>query len=84
MFSLFIYWTSEQASLSEYANTTIYKQKNIYLDQLNIFDNRQIYPNTNLATYVQNDKIEIKAKKLQEIKSRKQQILLELEVLKNG
>jgi len=76
--------TSEQASLNAYANTAFYKPKNIYLDQLNIFDNRQIYPNTNLASYTQNDKIEIKAKKLQEIKSRKQQILLELEVLKNG
>ena len=76
--------TSEQASLNAYANTVFYKPKNIYLDQLNIFDNRQIYPNTNLASYTQNDKIEIKAKKLQEIKSRKKQILLELEVLKNG
>ena len=76
--------TSEQASLNAYANTAFYKPKDIYLDQLNIFDNRQIYPNTNLASYTQNDKIEIKAKKLQEIKSRKQQILLELEVLKNG
>ena len=76
--------TSEQASLNAYANTAFYKPKNIYLDQLNIFDNRQIYPNTNLASYTQNDKIEIKAKKLQEINSRKQQILLELEVLKNG
>ena len=76
--------TSEQASLNAYANTAFYAPKNIYLDQLNIFDNRQIYPNTNLASYTQNDKIEIKARKLQEINSRKQQILLELEVLKNG
>jgi hypothetical protein len=76
--------TSEQASLNAYQNTAFYKPKNIYLDQLNIFDNRQIYPNTNLASYTQNDKIEIKAKKLQEIKLKKQQILLELEVLKNG
>jgi len=45
---------------------------------------KQIYPNTNLASYVQNDKIEIKARKLQEINSRKQQLLLELEILKNG
>ena len=76
--------TSEQASLNAYANTQFYKPKNIYLDQLPIFDNRQIYPDTNLASYTQNDKIEIKARKLQEINSRKQQILLELEVLKNG
>ncbi len=75
--------TNQQVSLDAY-NVPFYEPKNIYLDQLNIFDNRQIYPNTNLASYTQNDKIEIKAKKLQEIKSRKKQILLELEVLKNG
>jgi outer membrane biosynthesis protein TonB len=75
--------TSEQASLNAYANTAFYAPKDIYLDQLNIFDNRQIYPNTNLATYVQNDKMEIKARKLQEINSRKQKLLMELEILKN-
>ena len=76
--------TSEQASLNAYANTAFYAPKNIYLDQLNIFDFRQIYPNTNLASYTQNDKIEIKAKKLQEINSRKQKLLMELEILKNS
>jgi hypothetical protein len=76
--------TSEQASLNAYANTAFYKPKDIYLDQLNIFDNRQIYPNTNLASYTQNDKIEIKARKLQEINSRKQKLLIELEILKNA
>ena len=76
--------TSEQASLNAYANTQFYKPKNIYLDQLPIFDSRLIYADKSLATYIQNDKMEIKARKLQEIKSRKQQILMELEVLKNG
>jgi len=76
--------TSEQASLNAYANTAFYAPKDIYLDQLNLIDNRLIYADKSLATYIQNDKIEIKAKKLQEINSRKQQILLELEVLKNG
>jgi outer membrane biosynthesis protein TonB len=76
--------TSEQASLNAYANTAFYKPKNIYLDQLNIFDSRQIYPNTNLASYTQNDKIEIKAKKLNEINIKKQRLLIELEALKNG
>ena len=74
----------EQASLNSYTNTAFYKPKDIYLDQLNIFDNRQIYPNTNLASYTQNDKIEIKAKKLNEIKIKKQRLLMELEALKNG
>ena len=76
--------TSEQASLDMYQNTVFYKPKNIYLDQLNIFDNRQIYPNTNLASYTQNDKIGIKAKKLGDLNLKKQQLLKELEILKNG
>ena len=76
--------TSEQASLDMYQNTVFYKPKDIYLDQLNIFDNRQIYPNTSLATYIQNDKIDIKAKKLNEINIKKQRLLIELEALKNG
>ena len=76
--------TSEQASLNAYANTQFYKPKNIYLDQLPIFDSRLIYADKSLATYIQNDKMEIKARKLMEIRSRKQQILIELEVLKNG
>jgi outer membrane biosynthesis protein TonB len=76
--------TSEQASLNAYQNTLFYKPKSIYLDQLNIFDNRQIYPNTNLATYVQNDKMEIKARKLGELNLKKQQLLYELKMLKNG
>jgi len=76
--------TSEQASLDMYQNAVFYKPKDIYLDQLNIFDHRQLYPNTSLASYVQNDKIEIKARKLQEINIKKQRLLMELEILKNG
>jgi hypothetical protein len=76
--------TSEQASLDMYQNAVFYKPKDIYLDQLNIFDNRQLYPNTSLASYVQNDKIEIKARKLQEINIKKQRLLIELEMLKNA
>jgi len=76
--------TTDQVSLDMYQATSFYQPKNIYLDQLNIFDNRLIYTNKSLATYIQNDKMEIKARKLQEINLRKQQILLELEVLQNG
>jgi len=76
--------TSEQASLDMYQNAVFYKPKDIYLDQLNILDFRQIYPNTSLASYIQNDKIEIKARKLQEINIKKQRLLMELEMLKNG
>ena len=76
--------TSEQVSLAMYQNTQFYKPKDIYLEQLNIFDPRQLYPNTSLATYIQNDKMEIKARKLQEINIKKQRLLYELEALKNG
>jgi len=76
--------TSEQASLAMYQNAVFYKPKDIYLDQLNIFDFRQIYPNTSLASYIQNDKIEIKARKLGELNLKKQKLLMELEMLKNG
>jgi len=76
--------TSEQASLDMYKNAVFYRPKDIYLDQLNIFDPRQIYPNTSLASYIQNDKIEIKARKLNEINIKKQRLLMELEILKNG
>ena len=76
--------TSQQASLDMYQNAVFYRPKDIYLDQLNIFDFRQIYPNTNLATYMDNDKIEIKARKLQEINIKKQRLLMELEMLQNG
>ena len=76
--------TSQQESLDQYQATSFYKPKDIYLDQLNLIDNRLIYADKSLATYIQNDKMEIKARKLQEINTRKQQILMELEVLKNG
>ena len=75
--------TDEQVSLDVY-NVAFYPPKDIYLDQLNMVDNRLIYANKSLATYIQNDKMEIKARKLMEINSRKQQLLIELEVLKNG
>jgi len=76
--------TSEQASLNAYANTQFYKPKNIYLEQLPIFDSRLIYADKSLATYIQNDKMEIKARKLGELNLKKQQLLYELEMLKNG
>ena len=76
--------TSQQESLDQYQATSFYKPKNIYLDQLNLIDNRLIYSDKSLATYIQNDKMDIKARKLQEINTRKQKILMELEVLKNG
>ena len=62
----------------------LYLPKDIYLDQLNLIDNRLIYADKSLATYIQNDKMEIKARKLGELNLKKQQLLYELEMLKNG
>ena len=59
--------TSEQASLDLYANALFYKTKDIYLEQLNIFDPRQIYDNVSLASYIKTDKVAIKANALHEI-----------------
>ncbi|MBC8308628.1 MAG: hypothetical protein H8E55_74375 [Pelagibacterales bacterium] len=73
----------DQLSLDAY-NVAFYEPKDIYLEQLNLIDNRLIYANVSLATYVDNDKMIIKARKLGEINSRKQKLLIELETLKNG
>jgi len=75
--------TNDQASLASY-NVPFYEGKDIYLDQLNIFDNRQIYDNVNLASYIKTDKVAIKANALHEINLKKQRLLKELEMLKNG
>ena len=76
--------TSEQASLVAYNNVEFYKPKDIYLDQLNLFDSRKIYSNVTLASYTKNDTLEIKTKKLNEIHYKKQKILMELKELNNG
>ena len=75
--------TNEQVSLASY-NRPFYKDKDIYLEQLNLFDNRQIYPNTSLASYIKNDKVAIKAETLYKLNIEKQRIINELEILKNG
>jgi len=75
--------TNDQASLASY-NVPFYEEKDIYLNQLNIFDNRQIYDSVNLASYIKTDKVAIKANALHEINLKKQRLLKELEMLKNG
>ena len=74
---------ADQISLDSY-NIAFYKPKDIYLDQLNIFDPREIYSNVSLASYVNNDKMIIKARKLGALNLKKQKLLMELEMLKNG
>jgi hypothetical protein len=72
-----------QLSLDIY-NVAFYAPKNIYLEQLNLIDNRLIYADKTLASYTDNDIIGIKARKLGIINNKKQQILIDLEALKNG
>ena len=74
----------EQLSLATYENVEFYKPKSIYLDQLNIQDTRKIYADITLAKYTDKDIIGIKQKELQLLDDKKQQLLIELEVLKNG
>jgi hypothetical protein len=71
----------DQLSLDSY-NVAFYAPKDIYLEQLNLVDNRLIYANVSLATYTDNDIIGIKARKLGIINYKKQQLLNELEILK--
>jgi len=73
----------DQLSLDVY-NVAFYAPKDIYLEQLNLIDNRLIYADKTLASYTDNDIIGIKARKLGIINNKKQQILIELEALKNG
>lgn len=74
----------DSVSLVEYNNTEFYKSKDIYLDQIAIFDNRSIYKNFDLVQYRNNDIIGIKNRTLQELNINKQRILIELKELKNG
>ena len=69
--------------LSAY-NVPFYKPKDIYLDQLNISDGREIYNNINLNSYIQQDPIATKINKINELKIERQQLLIQLEVLNNG
>ena len=74
---------SDQASLDLY-DIPFYKSKDIYLDQIQIQDLRQLYEDKTLASYTSTDPIAIVNEKLNQINLKKKQILIELEQLKNG
>ena len=74
----------DKDALTLYQNAVFYEPKDIYLEQLQIFVERQIYANVSLATYVNNDKVAIKANTLHKLNLDKQRLLIELEQLKNG
>ena len=70
--------------LAEYMNQEFYKSKDIYLNQVIMSDNRDIYNNVSLVQYTSNDPINIKESILQDINIQKQKLLIEIEVLRNG
>jgi len=70
-------------SLDGYKQTIFYKPKNIYTGQI-FKDNRLIYNNVSLTTYVNKDPINIKNQILQNINIQKQRLLIEIRELKNG
>ena len=74
----------DNTMLLSYANLPFYKDKKIYTDQINIFDNRILYDTVTLVSYQQNDPIFQREKALFDIRQEKQKLIKELEILKNG
>ena len=72
-----------EVSLAAYKNQKFYKSKDIYLGN-NLIDNRDIYSNVTLASYIANDPVNKKDLIMQNIKKKKQRLLLELKELKNN
>ena len=76
--------SDSKINLAVYNNQAFYKSKDIYLNQVMMFDNRDIYNNVTLVNYISNDPINIKENILHNINKRKEKLLMEIEVLKNG
>ena len=68
--------------LNEY-NIPFYKPKNIYLNQMDMTDNRVIY-DVELVEYKQNDPITKKRQRINNILQERQNLISELEALQNG
>ena len=78
-------------TLDAYNKTQFYKSKDIYnnqnLDLFNQLDlgvyNKKIYSNVTLASYTQNDPVEVHKVQLQKAQSKTNKLKLELEAMKN-
>ena len=70
-------------NILEVYNVPFYEPKDIYLDQLDITDNRVIYTQ-DLTQYKQNDPIFIQKQQLNRVLQKRQNLIKELEILKNG
>ena len=75
--------TENQDLLTLYS-MPFYPQREIYVDQVNIADNRDIYKNISLNNYIEVDPIVNCKKVMTDIKLQKQKLLDEIEVLVNG
>jgi hypothetical protein len=74
---------SDNSALESYANIEFYKPKNIYLDQIDIRDNRVLYADTSLVSYQQKDPLFQAQKELFDIRQEKQKLIREIQILKN-
>ncbi|MEL0176701.1 MAG: hypothetical protein VW810_00190 [Pelagibacteraceae bacterium] len=73
----------DNSALLMYSNVPFYKERKIYENQINIFDNRVIY-NKTLASYMQKDPIFQKENELFNIRLEKEKLIREIQVLKNA
>ena len=81
---------SNQEILQEYSQVAFYQPEQIYtdvdtsfFDQINMIEyNKEIYQNVRLASYMDNDPVEVHRKKMENITIRKRELLIELQQLK--
>ena len=64
-------------------NVPFYKERKIYEDQIELYDDRLLYTKT-LGEYQQNDPIFIQQNEINSIRLQKQKLLQEIKVLENG
>ena len=64
-------------------NVPFYKDRKIYEDQIELYDDRLLYTKT-LGEYQQNDPIFTQQNEINSIRLQKQKLLQEIKVLKNG
>jgi len=82
---------SDQGSLDVYETVAFYQPEQIYTDvDTSFFDqidmveyNKQIYQNISLASYTNNDPVEVHRKNMERINMEKQRLLIELKQLRN-
>jgi len=82
---------SNQEALQEYSQVTFYQPEQIYtdvdnsfFDQVNMLEySKEIYQNVRLASYMDNDPVEVHRKNMERINMEKQRLLIELQQLRN-